>query len=67
MFIYVENYYLLQYSTQILSMVAMFGVWTVLYLCILMSSDISEIYRIACFGYFSDISHIPDNLVPSLP
>ena len=32
--------------------------WTVLCLCILMSSNISEIYMTAYFGYFSDIVHV---------
>ena len=40
-------------------------VWTVLCLNILTTTNISEIYRTAYFGYFSDILHISHNLVPS--
>ena len=42
-------------------------VWMAPYLCMLTSSNISEIDRAAYFGYFSDILHIPHNLVPSAP
>ena len=36
-------------------------IWTVLCLCILTSSKISEIYMTAHFGYFSDILHAVQN------
>ena len=42
-------------------------VWTVLCLCILISSNISEIYMTAYFGYFSDILHVVHNHSPSTP
>ena len=42
-------------------------VWTFLCLCILTSSNISEIYMTAYFGYFSDILHVVYNHSPSVP
>ena len=42
-------------------------VWTVLCLCILTLSNISEIYMIAYFRYFSDILHVAQNHSPSAP
>ena len=43
------------------------NVWTVLCLCILTSSNTSQIYMTEYFGYFSDILHVVNNHFPSVP
>ena len=42
-------------------------VWTVLCLCILISSNIPEIYITPYFGYFNGELHVLHNLLPSAP
>ena len=60
----VKKFYSVQYCTQIIRLLAVFGQF---FFCVLTSGNIPEIYKKAYFGYLSGILHEPQNLVPNTP